>query len=80
MSGRSYQDAIGSGRGLNARGDIGGFTEDIGVLAGSGANHHRAGIDADSHCDLGCVDCSLSFDTASRMPRPARAARSASSS
>ena len=47
--------------------------------AGAAANHHRARIDADPLTDsFACPGCSLSLAIASRIARPARAARSAS--
>jgi len=38
----SYQHSVGSGCGLHTRSDIWSFTEDVGVLASTGTNHHGA--------------------------------------
>ena len=38
---------------LHPRGDIGRVAEDVGVLAGARAHHHRARIDADPRGQLG---------------------------
>ena len=42
MRSRGYEYRAGSGRRLHPRGDIGRIAEYVGILAGAGANHHRA--------------------------------------
>src|SRR6266851_3603923 len=52
MHRRSDQHRVGFSLRLHPRGDIGGVTEDVGLLAGARTNHYRTGIDTDPRGQL----------------------------